>query len=511
MMLSLGRSGYALPSFNKEWNDESKYFDKEKPIKIKIRFNIEDSIQKLPDEVKNYSFKDENGEEVLEISLEKERNKDGLFCIGSKDVAYPEYVKKPKYLYFNSILVDTIRSFGETINSDSYSLFQQVLSLMIKVFSDQKSKEIEQIDDQFFSHYFCIMLTEWFNQKIILNKTFDGFKKVIFKHKEVIERSEVKSDGLLKKLKVLVDDESNQQEINLKGMGIQSMFLINLMLEAKMFFRIPPIICIDEPELHLHPQAQRRFSSLLDQFSLTNQFIITTHSPVFITQKDIPHLTLLKKTKFTTAHQIKDKHILNENLIKTGLESNLEMFFADAVMLVEGNTDKIFFSHIGNKCLLLEHNFDKNNISVIPMGGKKSARAYLKILNELEIPYFVLLDDDGEKDLEELKKFNNFGEGENENLVFLKKGKIENYYSKKLIEEIKYEDALKKLNERISPSNTMRACKNMILAHHYRFPNKEKSETIKAVSKKLSGCLFPYKEQKRTRRNRKKLCYKNSN
>ncbi|OOQ56289.1 hypothetical protein A0O00_11520 [Proteus mirabilis] len=48
------------------------------------------------------------------------------------------------------------------------------------------------------------------------------------------------------------------------------------------------IILIDEPDVHLHPQWQRRLISLLDKTFPNCQFILTTHSPLLISDhKDI--------------------------------------------------------------------------------------------------------------------------------------------------------------------------------------------------------------------------------
>lgn len=48
------------------------------------------------------------------------------------------------------------------------------------------------------------------------------------------------------------------------------------------------IILIDEPDVHLHPQWQRRLITLLDKTFPNCQFVLTTHSPLLISDhKDI--------------------------------------------------------------------------------------------------------------------------------------------------------------------------------------------------------------------------------
>lgn len=49
------------------------------------------------------------------------------------------------------------------------------------------------------------------------------------------------------------------------------------------------LMIIDEPELHLHPQMQKKFMEMIDELSqhFKMQFIIATHSPVMINEKNI--------------------------------------------------------------------------------------------------------------------------------------------------------------------------------------------------------------------------------
>ncbi len=503
MMLKPGRSGMNLPAFNSELNHESKYLNPKEPIEIEVRFDITDSLANLPEEVKVYSFQ-EVGRTFLVLSLEKKINEDGFFYIGNTNVTFPEYVKTSRYIYFNCIIVDTDRKFDKNINSDTCSsIFGTILSNMIGAFIEAnkgKLLDISKESDENFSNNFCKMLTLWFEKQIIVDSTFDEVRRVLFKHKHCIkcETLDFINNGfitfdylekILKKLSILMDD-GNLQEINLKGMGIQSTFLISLILKCNMFFRVPPIICIDEVELHLHPQAQRRFNSILNDLSSKNQLILTTHSPIFITETDIFKLILFKKEEYTSLSQVGNRENLNEDIVKRELnEFNSEMFFASAVMLVEGLTDKLFFRYIANNCLSQEYNFDKNNISVIPIGSKDNGRIYLQILNEFNIPYFVLLDKGGENQIKKLERINRYSN----NLVSLKKGEIEDYYSEELIIKIKLKEVpnvkdllADKLNNKPNKKTIEKAWKKMILDHLEDFPKNRFKELSKEDQNRLN-------------------------
>ncbi|HWN47700.1 MAG TPA: ATP-binding protein, partial [Steroidobacteraceae bacterium] len=52
------------------------------------------------------------------------------------------------------------------------------------------------------------------------------------------------------------------------------------------------LVLVDEPELHLHPRWQRIFLGLFRELApeRNNQFLISTHSPVFVTPDTINNI-----------------------------------------------------------------------------------------------------------------------------------------------------------------------------------------------------------------------------
>lgn len=57
------------------------------------------------------------------------------------------------------------------------------------------------------------------------------------------------------------------------------------------------MLIIDEPEMHFHPQIQRRLSNLLDKLSkeMGTQCIISTYSPIFINERNIENVYRFNK------------------------------------------------------------------------------------------------------------------------------------------------------------------------------------------------------------------------
>ncbi len=61
--------------------------------------------------------------------------------------------------------------------------------------------------------------------------------------------------------------------------------------------RKPSLVCIDEPELGLHPRVLPVLAGLLRQAATETQFLVTTHSPYFLSQFSLEELAVMKKVE----------------------------------------------------------------------------------------------------------------------------------------------------------------------------------------------------------------------
>lgn len=154
-----------------------------------------------------------------------------------------------------------------------------------------------------------------------------------------------------------------------------------------------PILAAEEPEAHLHPNAQK---TLYNQLSTTNsQVIVSTHSPYFTAMPDVTNLRSLKKTSqgiVTTRldHPISanEKKILaREILARRG-----EILFARALILCEGMTEEqvipaMFEVFSGGQSLF------NLGISCVSVGGKNYP-PFIKLACSFGIPTFIIGDND---------------------------------------------------------------------------------------------------------------------
>ena len=176
------------------------------------------------------------------------------------------------------------------------------------------------------------------------------------------------------------------------------------------------LLCVEEPELYLHPHARRVISDRLDEFldGNRNQVVITTHSVEFI-RGLTPDTTLILASKSaragTTACSIsldRFKNLLRDN-------NQNEIFFADKVIICEGFDEYVLRAAAKE---LFPGRLDALNVSIVAVSGKDNIAKLAKLILGLGIQVFVLADFDyflRDKD----EKAKTYGAKQHESIVSL--------------------------------------------------------------------------------------------
>jgi len=158
------------------------------------------------------------------------------------------------------------------------------------------------------------------------------------------------------------------------------------------------LILVDEPELHLHPRWQKIFLNLFKDLvpERNNQFIVTTHSPIFVTPETIDCVTRIFRHGKSGSERVALREVNlpeKKNLVRMiNSQNNERLFFADKVVLVEGITDRIVFESLIEAVAARANNSEA--IEVVEVGGKNNFRDYETVLKGLRTPAYTVADRD---------------------------------------------------------------------------------------------------------------------
>lgn len=168
--------------------------------------------------------------------------------------------------------------------------------------------------------------------------------------------------------------------------------------EEECFF---PIIAAEEPEAHLHPNAQRTLFKQLSEIS--GQTIISTHSPYLASESSLKDLRSIRNTRNGSQVRSIDYLLTPKDLKK--LQRDImrfrgELLFSRALVLSEGVTEEqiapIFFEkYFGKTCY-------STGINFMSVAGKNYP-PFIKLACSLGIPVCIVSDNDG-KTKEQIEK-----------------------------------------------------------------------------------------------------------
>lgn len=183
------------------------------------------------------------------------------------------------------------------------------------------------------------------------------------------------------------------------GSGVQSGALLALQRLEQKAAENPTvlyILAVEEPEAFLHPQKQKELYDNIRAAHANNlHFIVTTHSPYIVGETPFSKLGLVrKKDEFSTFH-VPDIRSPREGEMfdAYGNDVNSILFFADKVVLVEGESDERVLR------LLLQKKYGAScrHISVVSAAGNRNFSPYLRMIRAwgtARIPHLVVTDFD---------------------------------------------------------------------------------------------------------------------
>lgn len=239
-----------------------------------------------------------------------------------------------------------------------------------------------------------------------IQSALSGLDSTMDKHdsKVSLQPFAKKLRDLNKSLSIQYGTESDSFTMDYHGMGTRSW---SSLLTFKAFLKLLiksledgqvccPIIAIEEPESHLHPNAQRQLYSQLVEMS--GQKVISTHSPYIAACAKLLEIVCLHKNGFDTSVGVFNSEGLHKDDIRyverQVMLSHGELLFSKAIILFEGETESQALPIYAEKVFgMPAFNCGVNFVGV---GGYGFYAPFVRFARAYNIPWFIF--SDGEQD-----------------------------------------------------------------------------------------------------------------
>ena len=318
-----------------------------------------------------------------------------------------------------SIYIPAVKDFKDDIKTSESTPFGKILGILLKVIEPALAEEGElfeklnaklnpvrnadgSIQDNRLSPIKLI-------ERTVEKYTQDSFRNV--KLRIEIPPPELKT--VLSSASIYVDD-GVEGTIDTKGDGLRRAIIFAILrsfveLSKKGLLDATDtesgsgpayLLLFEEPELYLHPNAQQVLFDALSLFANRHPVMLTTHSPTFFGPRGTTTFVKMRKRlpdaptakPFGIAHPVdlKDTNTRDQFQIIC-YENNNIAFFADTVVLVEGDSDFIVFPHLAR---LINPLWDIGHqpVRFARISGKANIRRYRQFFGKFETRVVVVTD-----------------------------------------------------------------------------------------------------------------------
>jgi putative ATP-dependent endonuclease of the OLD family len=315
---------------------------------------------------------------------------------------------------FALVYMDAGRSFELQFGSSRWSLFGQIIRQLDANFREQVGRDVQ---DEVKGHLERA-------QELLKTDLYRSFERAVaegFADQVRLTTHAVTFDFRFRPAQfyrslcpVLIEngEPKNPAEV---GSGMRNLIVMALFRAYAKTFRGDALIAIEEPEIYLHPHAQRSLAVLFRELADNGaQIFYSTHSAAFLSVEHFDEVAVVERCAddhgdvCTRVRGLSADNLLRKRRqLYPGIQMSIpamrerlrnacgvehgEAFFARAVVLVEGETER---AALPEYAAAMNVDFDALGISIVTAGGKAGLDTLYQLYDGLGFPVFLLFDND---------------------------------------------------------------------------------------------------------------------
>ena len=329
-------------------------------------------------------------------------------------------VKGNENSYVKTLPKPEVHIFDQEVNKETVS---ESLYDIYRPFNKLKSEIFHHIRHNLNIAYQMIEDTtqDWFNgflEKVKDNLNFLNEEVDSIKGKIRIKEFEKIMDYIEPVIEVYIDKNLEDKKSGIvfteKGQGFIRKTLLASFLasieesglekDEELPYKAGKILLLEEPELHLHPGAQRNLMKFLKEKlgNANSQVFFTTHSIVILEEAGFDNYYVFKKnsrTKITRIDDFKDKEkvkMFEAIQLSLGLKKGELLSLVNLIVFVEGERDQFILEAL---CERPDINYNLNKTRIHPVKGQSKMRFYVNtdLANKmLDLKILAILDENSD-------------------------------------------------------------------------------------------------------------------